>query len=256
VYIVAPQALINENNELGSWYYPMIIAVPVFYLLAAFVFSMINAGKAQSKDKKRLFRLIGIYPLGLIVFGLIQTCAFNAPLFCFGCAIMLLFFYIQNMQTLVSVDSLTRLNNRGQIDRFMEQTRFKENVTVSAMMMDIDHFKQINDTWGHAEGDKALILVSDTLKQAAERMESQVFIGRYGGDEFIVFIQSTSAGEGPVQMAEAIRAKLREKQAENKLPYELNVSIGWDVLQEKNDSLEACLARADQKLYEIKRARR
>ena len=57
-------------------------------------------------------------------------------------------------------------------------------------------------------------------------------------------------------MAEAIRAKLREKQAENKLPYELNVSIGWDVLQEKNDSLEACLARADQKLYEIKRARR
>ena len=55
---------------------------------------------------------------------------------------------------------------------------------------------------------------------------------------------------------EAIRAKLREKQAENKLPYELNVSIGWDVLQEKNDSLEACLARADQKLYEIKRARR
>jgi diguanylate cyclase (GGDEF)-like protein len=256
VYIVAPQALINENNELGSWYYPMMIAVPVFYLLAAFVFSMINAGKAQSKDKKRLFRLIGIYPLGLIVFGLIQTCAFNAPLFCFGCAIMLLFFYIQNMQTLVSVDSLTRLNNRGQIDRFMEQTRFKENVTVSAMMMDIDHFKQINDTWGHAEGDKALILVSDTLKQAAERMESQVFIGRCGGDEFIVFIQSTSAGEGPVQMAEAIRAALREKQAENKLPYELNVSIGWDVLQEKNDSLEACLARADQKLYEIKRARR
>ena len=57
-------------------------------------------------------------------------------------------------------------------------------------------------------------------------------------------------------MAEAIRAELREKQAENKLPYELNVSIGWDVLQEKNDSLEACLARADQKLYEIKRARR
>ena len=161
-----------------------------------------------------------------------------------------------NMQTLVSVDSLTRLNNRGQIDRFMEQTRFKENVKVCAMMIDIDHFKQINDTWGHAEGDKALILVSDTLKQTAERMESQVFIGRYGGDEFTVFIQSTSAGEGPEQMAEAIRAELREKQAENKLPYELNVSIGWDVLQEKNDSLEACLARADQKLYEIKRARR
>ena len=256
VYIVAPQALVNENNELGFWYYPMMIAMPVSYLLAAFVFSMINAGKAQSKDEKHLFRLIGIYPLGLIVFGLIQTCALNAPLFCFGCAIMLLFFYIQNMQTMVSVDSLTRLNNRGQIDRFMEQTRFKENVTVSAMMIDIDHFKQINDTWGHTEGDKALVLVSDTLKQAAERLESPVFIGRYGGDEFTVFIQSIKESEGPEQMAEAIRALLREKQAGSKLPYELNVSIGWEMLKEKNDTLESCLARADQKLYEIKRARR
>ena len=256
VYIVAPQALISENNELGFWYYPMMIAVPVFYLLTAFVFSMINAQKAQSKDEKRLFRLIGIYPLGLIVFGVIQTSAFNAPLFCFGCTVMLLIFYIQNMQTLVSVDSLTRLNNRGQIDRFMEQARFKENVTVSAMMIDIDHFKQINDTWGHAEGDKALILDSDTLKQAAERLESPVFIGRYGGDEFTVFIQSIKENEGPEQMAEAIRTGLREKQAGSKLPYELNVSIGWEILKEKNDNLESCLARADQKLYEIKHARR
>ena len=245
-YIAAPTFWVSESGELNPLYYPFFIAAPVLYLLSAFVFSIINVRKTESKEKKRLFLLIGIYPLGVLFFGLIQTFKLNAPLFCFGCTIMMVFFYIQNMQSMISVDSLTRLNNRGQINRYMEQARFRENVRTWIMMIDIDHFKEINDTFGHAEGDQALILVSDVLKQAVDRIKSPAFIGRYGGDEFTVLIQSTEEEDNPETLAAAIRGMLQEKQQGNCLPYDLKVSIGYDFLKDKEDTMDACLVRADE----------
>ena len=248
-YIAAPNFWISKTGELNSLYYPMLIAAPAFYLLTAFVISMINASKAESREDKKLYRLTGIFPVGVMGFGLLQVVSLNAPTFCFGCTIMLLFFYIQNMQTLISVDALTRLNNRGQINRFMEQARYRENDRVFVMMIDIDQFKQINDTYGHAEGDRALILVSEALKQTCDHINAPVFLGRYGGDEFTVIIQNPDENEQLEMTASAIRSALYEKQRENRLPYDLEVSIGYDALRGSGDTLQECLARADEKLY-------
>ena len=253
-YISAPLFWIDETGNLNPLYYPMMIAVPILYLLAAFTISMINAGKTESRADKHLYRLIGIYPLSIIAFGVLQLMMLTSPLMCFGCTIMMVFFYIQNMQMLVSVDALTKLNNRGQIDRYVEQTRYRENERAYAMMMDIDHFKKINDTYGHAEGDRALILLSETLKQTAEQIKTPMFIGRYGGDEFAVFLQTTENDQLPEQVSEMIRTILHEKQQASHLPYDLRVSIGYDVLRDKNDTMAACLARADENLYQNKYA--
>ena len=254
-YIAAPTFWISESGDLNDWYYPMMVAAPIIYLLSAFVFSLINSRKTESRGKKRLFLLIGIYPLGVLSFGLIQTFMLEGPLFCFGCTIMMTFFYIHSMQALISVDSLTRLNNRGQINRYMEQLRYRENMQLYVMMIDIDRFKEINDTCGHAEGDRALILVAEALRQVCGRVNCPIFLGRYGGDEFTVFIQNPEDGDLPEQVAEIIRSAIAEKQQENHLLYNLQVSIGFDALQGRNDTVEACLVRADEKLYEDKRSR-
>ena len=254
-YIAAPTFWISESGDLNDWYYPMMVAAPIIYLLSAFVFSLINSRKTESRDKKRLFLLIGIYPLGVLSFGLIQTFMLEGPLFCFGCTIMMTFFYIHSMQALISVDSLTRLNNRGQINRYMEQLRFRENIQLYVMMIDIDRFKEINDTCGHAEGDRALILVAEALRKVCGRVNCPIFLGRYGGDEFTIFIQNPEDGDYPEQVAEIIRSAIAEKQQENHLLYNLQVSIGFDALQGRNDTVEACLVRADKKLYEDKRSR-
>ena len=253
-YAAAPESWVGPNGELSDRYYPMMIAAPVVYLFSAFIFSMRQARKAESRDDAQLFRLVGIYPIGVMAFGLIQTFILNTPLFCFGCTIMMLFFFIQNMQTLVSVDSLTRLNNRGQINRYMGQARYRENIKTYAVMIDIDNFKQINDTFGHAEGDRALILVSEVLKQAMERTRSAVFLGRYGGDEFTLFLQCAEGDVLPDGLIEIIRAALAEKQQDIHLPYVLNISAGYDLLRDQNDTLAACLNRADKNLYQNKRA--
>jgi len=254
-YAAAPYFWISESGELNSLYYPALIATPVFYLLASFAFSVKNARKAEHRDERQLYWLIGVYPLGVLVFGLIQVFLLNAPLFCFGCTIMMLSFYILHMQQMISLDQLTRLNNRGQINRFMEQFQYRENARIYAIMLDIDRFKQINDTFGHAEGDRALILVAETLQQLCARFRAPVFIGRYGGDEFAIFIQNPAEDELPERAMEVMRADLAEKQQANGLLYELKISAGYDVLRDEKDTLQACLARADENLYREKRSK-
>lgn len=254
LYAVSPYALVNQDGGLTDLYYPMMISAPVLYLAAACVFSLRKARKAELAEERNMLRLIGIYPLSVLAFGLIQTFVLNAPLFCFGCTIMMLFFYIQRMQTLVSVDALTRLNNRGQISRYMGQVRYRENTKAYAVMLDIDNFKKINDTYGHAEGDRALILVSEVLRQAVERIRSAVFIGRYGGDEFTLFLQCGEEDMPPEEVIATIRGMLEERQQGAGLAYVLRISVGYDALRDKDDTMEACLERADRKLYENKRA--
>ena len=256
LYVLDPKKWVSDAGELNPLYYPLMLAVPLLYIIASFVISLANAKKAESGENRRLFLLIGIYPLAVVLFGIIQLISLNAPLFCFGCTLMMLFFYIQTLQTRISVDSLTLLNNRGQINRFMRQIRYRENVRCYAAMIDIDRFKQINDTYGHAEGDRALILVSESLKQTAERAGLPLFIGRYGGDEFVMIAQAEGETDTMESISALFRSILQEKAEANHLLYQLNVSIGWDLLRSGSDTLEACLMRADEKLYENKRSLR
>ena len=254
-YVIAPEFWINKDGELNSLYYLMLILMPVLYMIAAFVISLRNARKTRSRENKKLYLLIGIYPLAVVVSGLIQTIFLDAPLFCFGCTAMMVYFYIQHLQTLVSVDSLTRLNNRGQINRYMDQIVYRDSVRNTAMMIDIDRFKEINDTYGHGEGDRALVLMAQALRESVEGIDAPVFIGRYGGDEFTVFVQHAEGDSLPEEILSKIREALEEKQRKHRLPYDLMISAGYDDLKDKNDSMDACLIRADDKLYEDKKSR-
>lgn len=248
-YLVNPLYWINESNELNDIYYIFMISIPSFYLWGALIFSIKNARNSESKEERKQNLLMGSIPIAVMVFGLIQVVALNAPTFCFGCTVMWLWFYIQNTQSLISVDDLTQLNNRGHINRYMEQLRFSEDSRVILMMIDIDRFKGINDTYGHSEGDRALIIVSEALRQTCERIKASVFLGRYGGDEFSIIIRNPDDDEKPEEIAGMIRRILSEKKKENHMPYDLSVSIGYDEMTDSNDSIYACMKRADEKLY-------
>ena len=248
-YIINPTFWINEQNELNNLYYPMLVAVPALYLCVALVVSIKNARKAEAREDKKTFLLIGFYPVAVFSFGIVQLILLKAPTFCFGVTIMVLFFSLQNMRTQISVDALTRLNNRGQIIRHMEQLNHHEDTEVLIMMIDLDHFKEINDTYGHAEGDRALILVSEALKNTCAHIKSPVFIGRYGGDEFTIIIQNPDPDHDPERVAGEIRRALLDKTLENRLPYALEASIGYEGRRDQNDTMQACMIRADEKLY-------
>ena len=252
-YIQNPLYWINENNELNDLYLVLLILVPSCYLLAGFFLSIRYAVKAESKEERRQFLFIGIVPLSVGAFGMLQVVALNAPTFCFGCTLMWLWLYIQNMHSLISVDDLTHLNNRGQINRYMEQIHYDEEERVYVMMLDIDRFKSINDTYGHFEGDRALVIASEALKEICDSVSCSAFLGRYGGDEFTIIVRAEEDQEGPDQITAMIRRLVAEKQQEYELQYDLKFSIGYDELRDKDDSIYDCMKRADEKLYVDKR---
>jgi len=155
------------------------------------------------------------------------------------------------MQLLATTDFLTGLDNRRAFFEQAESARLlamRLKKPIALMMIDIDHFKQLNDRFGHATGDEALVLFADTARAA---LRDHDIMGRLGGEEFALALPGTSL-DGALQAAERLR------NAVNQAPlitsgsdYKMTVSVGV-VLIETGEALTAALARADQALYAAK----
>lgn len=149
-------------------------------------------------------------------------------------------------------DELTGLANRRALDRALvrEWRRFQRSgVGFALLAMDLDHFKEVNDRFGHPAGDQMLIQVAGRLKRAAREVD---LIARVGGEEFIVLVQGTTA-EGALIAAERLRAAVAAA------PYALKdgfapitISIGIALATAEDKELAEVLERADQALYQAK----
>ena len=214
-----------------------------------------KAKNEENRAEKRKHLFIGFFPLMVIAGGLIQTTLFPyIPIYCFTCLILMLVFYIQSIELRISVDPLTNLNNRGQLMRYISQKSsvYQEGRQTFVVMMDIDGFKGINDTYGHAEGDKTLVTIADSLKTVLNRHCMPFFLGRYGGDEFILIVHP----DGQDQVEQLISEIRDEIQAECAGPVHLSISAGYDELLGGQDTLHNCIQRADKKLYLDKQYRK
>ena len=122
---------------------------------------------------------------------------------------------------------------------------------LTALMLDLDHFKQINDTHGHDAGDRALKLFARML---GDTCRSGDLIGRLGGEEFGVLLLHNSAPAG-TSFDRRLRHRLQDASAAE-LGFVLDYSAGMAVLQPGEASLAALMARADAALYDAKTAGR
>lgn len=147
---------------------------------------------------------------------------FSVPGLCVGIMISMLLLYIVCQEQLISTDPLTGLNNRNRFETYMLSLFSNADHTgdVYLLMMDADGFKQINDRYGHVEGDRALQLISTAPKDVCSA--SGGFIARYGGDEFVV-LQKAIAEQDIMRLCEAINDEL----ARTEVPYLLRMSIGY-----------------------------
>lgn len=153
---------------------------------------------------------------------------------------------------LTELDDLTQLLNRREFLKRAEQALLQNRrlqYSVVVLMIDLDHFKQINDRWGHAIGDLALKKVADLLKVG---LRTSDLIGRLGGEEFAVLMPHTSA-----EQASAIGQRLCERIAHHAWeiearPVKLTVSVGATSCVGALRDLKELLADADQALYQAK----
>lgn len=166
----------------------------------------------------------------------------------------------KKLENVSYTDSLTSLHNRRYFnmvyDKELKRAQ-RSNNYITFMMLDIDYFKQYNDTYGHLEGDKALKIVAQTLKNTLKRPSDYVF--RLGGEEFGVLLTSTDESNS-AKLAREICDAIREQKLEHKnsLAHDyVTISIGV-VCCIADDALneDILLSRADEMLYNAKKGGR
>jgi len=156
----------------------------------------------------------------------------------------------RSLQFQASHDTLTTLFNRGAIAGILQSELargLREGKSVSVILVDVDHFKKINDTQGHSAGDAV-------LRRAAQRMQSSVrsydSVGRYGGEEFLIVLPGCSSAMA-VERANQVKFTLGEPSPDPLEP-QITVSMGVAVAQGPT-KVEELLSRADGALYRDKR---
>jgi len=159
---------------------------------------------------------------------------------------------ITKLNELATQDPLTHVANRFQFDKVLEHsirlaTRYGR--PLSMILIDIDHFKQVNDQYGHLVGDEVLKQIAALLSQNIRKSDS---VARWGGEEFVVLLPDSTLASA-VTLAEALRTRI---ESDSFTPVErITCSIGavqWSV----EDSPDALLRRVDTKLYEAKESGR
>ena len=162
----------------------------------------------------------------------------------------------QVLETLSITDSLTGLYNRSKLDAILNDqlARFKRTQRAfTLLMMDIDHFKTLNDTYGHITGDEILAAVAQILVQSIRSID---YAARYGGDEFIIILVETSS-DLALKTAERIRSQVENmRYSSHDSTIAVTVSIGIVQCQSDDTTPTAVFARADSALYKAKHAGR
>jgi diguanylate cyclase (GGDEF)-like protein len=154
-------------------------------------------------------------------------------------------------KTQALVDPLTRVLNRNAYNLTLEQTmrdfsRYKDPTIL--MVVDIDHFKNLNDTYGHKAGDGVLRSVAASLNQSIRASD---FIFRYGGEEFVILLKKCSLEQSKT-VAEKVRRQVEENFSSDKgQKLSVTVSLGLTQIKEK-DTEDSVFQRADQALYKAK----
>ncbi|WP_017877483.1 GGDEF domain-containing protein [Janthinobacterium sp. CG3] len=158
-------------------------------------------------------------------------------------------------ESMALVDGLTGLHNRRWLEQAFRrkvESSLQEGKPLSVLMIDIDHFKRVNDTYGHLSGDRSLRAVALALN---DNLRPGDLLARYGGEEFAVLLPDT-AGPQTALVAERLRLAVAEPAAApGALPHRLSISLG-DTQLRAGDTLESLLERADCALYMAKTAGR
>jgi diguanylate cyclase (GGDEF)-like protein len=158
----------------------------------------------------------------------------------------------QRIEHLAHYDTVTGLPNRALLSDLLERelARAQRNAREFALLMfDLDGFKQVNDTWGHAAGDKVLAMVGERSRASVRASD---VVGRLGGDEFLAILPETSR-EGALQVAEKLREALSAPYPIGKQVARVGASIGVSFFGEHGTDAEALQRAADVALYEAKR---
>jgi diguanylate cyclase (GGDEF)-like protein len=159
---------------------------------------------------------------------------------------------LAEVQRMATIDALTGILNRRCLfelaEKEFERSQRYESI-FALLMLDVDHFKRINDTYGHMLGDEVLKLLTSTIRDTLRQVDH---FGRYGGEEFVIIMPET-----PLELARQAGERLRSLVSQISVPVKgdrihLTISIGISAYETGDRSVEDLFERSDQALYQAK----
>ncbi|HWP51572.1 MAG TPA: GGDEF domain-containing protein [Clostridia bacterium] len=191
-----------------------------------------------------------IYPLGVMASAVLQLCFYGLSVIWISTMLASTSIYINIQNGEILTDHLTGLYNRRRLDQHLQRrikARHKKHL-LFAMILDLDDFKRINDSFGHLVGDNALIRTAELLRKSCNGSDD--FIARLGGDEFIIVGERTNAEE-ITALIDNINDHIANYNQSGRSSYILKLSMGYAVLGYGNTE-DSFLAAADNAMYRNK----
>lgn len=245
--------IIDDSNVYmrGPWFLIMILFTFGF-VIYALVLIFHDQRKRGWKSRHNLYYFLVTFPLIVVCSAVLQSLVYGLSIIwvCSSLSLLAIFINIQNNE--INTDYLTGLNNRNRIDEFMKikiQNKSSDSV-LFVVMIDVDDFKFINDTYGHSIGDHILIKVSEIFKASCAKNGD--FVARLGGDEFMIAGERTSIKDIDKLLRKIHR--LVEKYNDSYEIYQsISLSMGYAIYSDTISTLDKLMNCADENMYQVKR---
>ncbi len=233
------------------WLQPLLSYGYVFYI---FLESIILALKKKNYVRRTELISVASFSLPILLAVGIQIHVQSIPIVSAGITISFLLVYINNLQFMISVDPVTGISDRRQLllSLATQADNLKPHEKLYFLFLDIDSFKEINDTYGHDEGDRVLRVVASALR--AMCMEHNAQCARYGGDEFAV-VQVLGEDQSIETLCCEFQERLKQKIKEQIFAFEVDISIGYAEYHHDAEMLQDLIIRADKSMYREKKSK-
>lgn len=230
---------------------PLVAIVNIIPLLA-FFFSAFNDVREMRYNTHYFNLPISLY-YSLAAAGiLVESLFFDVPIIPVCCAVSISLLYIRILKRVGYIDHLSGLYTRSSLAIYIDSqlSKLASDEMLIGIMMDVNHFKEINDGYGHVVGDRAISAMGEILKSVT-RKKGLGF--RYGGDEFIIIFKANNTAQME-EMVQDIELALDKFNQEKTEVFSLSVSIGCSIYQSKNASIVNFIDEMDAEIYKKKRS--
>ena len=239
---------VDRNNVYHRSYWGLItLLITAFYL----IYSFLRVNKARKHGHLYLVMPIMRLYIPLAIGTLIQLLVYGSSLLWAAMALAMTTTYLGVLDEQASIDHLSNLYSRNYLDNYLSKHEKDYSCSIVGIMIDIDHFKSINDVQGHLQGDKVIRDVGHLIHLATNYSD---FAARYGGDEFTIFREADSVEVGN-EIIKKLEEEFQKYNNDKDDAQKISFSYGIALYRPLNNTIDQFLKEMDMVMYQNKRSK-
>lgn len=244
----------QENNYVRGPLFMFVSVVPLLYDIVSSSTALYRGIHEKQPSKRKQYFNLAAFIFFPLIASILQIWLSGMPILAPAIATAYYIVFSNVQRDMIYNDSLSGMNNRRRAMLYMEErmNAIAQNNPLTVFMLDGNKFKLINDTYGHIEGDSAIVCMADAIQGICHKYG--LFGARYGGDEFII-IKSGECDFDKDMIGEEINALLSEICEKRQKKYGLSVCVGNYTTTDRKETIAAVIKKADEELYRKKMQR-